>query len=111
MPSCWSENVDARPVVYAEDPIWPSTRANESSCLLLVAWDGTEQRAAWLQNFLANSFTLTGHLAYTLGSISERVESKDYSMKKVYERGSQGMAVDLQNGGDESDESDRDLGF
>lgn len=112
MSSCWSGDIDARPIVYAEDPVWTHAEGTPSSGLLLIAWDGVEQRAVWLQNFVANGFTLTGHLAYALGSICERVESKCYSMQNLHADSDQhGVTADGENRSNESDDSDHDMGF
>lgn len=109
MSSCWSGDIDERPVVYAETPVWTTAEGVPSSCLLFLAWDGIDQRQAWLRNFLANSFTWTGHIAHTLGQTCSRVESGTHEMetlfvwKSTYDGFARGVFDD--------DESDRDMGF
>jgi hypothetical protein len=111
MSSCWSGDVDERPVVYAEDPVWADTEGGLPSCLLFLAWDGPEQRVAWLRNFVANSFTWTGHIAHVLGLICSQVKSGTYEMETLYtwQETRDGFARGY--GEDEEDESDRDMGF
>lgn len=84
MSSTWSGDMDARPVVYAENPVWTEETHVPSKCLLLLAWDGIEQRAAWLRNFMAHDFNWTGHIAHALGVICSNVESATFKMEKLY---------------------------
>lgn len=111
MSSCWSEGVDERPVVYAEEPVWTLSEGVPSCCLLLVAWDGAEQREAWLRNFMANGFNWTGHLTYMLGSACDFVESTTYNMEKLHFE--QVPLYTLGGVEDRSDrrDSDSDMGF
>lgn len=112
MSSCWSGDIEARPVVYAEDPVWTEPTSVPPRCLLLLAWDGEEQRAAWLRNYVAHSFTWTGHVAHTLGLICCRVESGTYEMEKLYEsHPGYNTPPRGEDGDEEDDDSDRDMGF
>ena len=111
MSSCWSSGVDERPVVYAEEPVWTLSEGAPSRCVLLVAWDGVEQREAWFTNFMANGFNWAGHLAHMLSSVCSLVESSTYSMKKLHVE-----YVPLNTPGgvgnkDDGSESDSDMGF
>ena len=104
--------MDARPVVYAEDPAWTETGDGSSSCLLMLAWDGIDQRAAWLRRFVADSFTWTGHIAHILGLICSHVESETYKMERLYTWQPQyDTPPRRENGNDVDDDSDRDMGF
>ncbi|KAJ8115072.1 hypothetical protein OPT61_g3188 [Boeremia exigua] len=112
MSSCWSGDIDERPVVYAEDPIWTQYDGAGTSCILLLAWDGVSQRRAWLRNFMANGFVWTGHLAHVLGAVCPHVHSGTYSMVKVYTYGGAHDAPpDIEDENDAGDDSDRDMGF
>lgn len=112
MSSCWSGDIDDRPVVYAEDPVWTRSETDPSSCLLFLAWDGIEQRAAWLRNFVANSFTWTGHIAHTLGVVCSRVDSGTYKMEKLYTcHPAYDTPPSMKDGDDWGDDYDRDMGF
>ena len=94
--------------MYAETPVWTTTGDAPSSCILFLAWDGTEQRRAWLRNFMAQSYSWTGHIAYTLGAVCSSVDSGTYQMETLYT--GQETRDDLSHGKEESD-SDRDMGF
>lgn len=110
MASCWSGNVEEKPVVYGETPVWTTTGDAPSCCLLFLAWDGTEQRRAWLRNFIAESFSWTGHIAHTLGAICSCVESGTYKMRTLCTW--QETLDDLSRRDVEGeDDSDRDMGF
>ncbi|KAF9699748.1 hypothetical protein EKO04_002197 [Ascochyta lentis] len=109
MSSCWSGDTDAEPIVYSEDPVWREDTNLPLRCLLFLAWDGTEQRAAWLRNFMAHSFTWTGYIAHTLGLICCGVESRTFKMEKLY-TGQSDQATQPTTD-DRDDDSDWDMGF
>ncbi|KAH6638228.1 hypothetical protein C7974DRAFT_391113 [Boeremia exigua] len=112
MSSCWSGDIDGRPVVYAEDPVWTQSEEALPSCLLLLSWDGTAQRTAWLRSFMANGFIWTGHIAFALGTLCNRVESGTYNMDKVYSSDTKrDVPSGVEDGGDTGYDSDRDMGF
>lgn len=109
MSSCWSGDIDERPVVYAETPVWTTSEDAPSSCLLFLAWDGTEQRRAWLLNFMANSFEWTGYITHILSIVCSSVDSEIYEMEQLYTwrencESTVGCNVD-------DDDSERDMGF
>jgi hypothetical protein len=110
MSSCWSGDVDGEPVVHAATPVWTATEGAPSSCLLPLAWDGIEQRRAWLRNFIAESFDWTGHITYTLGAVCSSVNSETYKMETLYSWRETHNGISL-GGEEEDDDSDRDMGF
>lgn len=110
MSSCWSGDVDGEPVVHAATPVWTATEGAPSSCLLPLAWDGIEQRRAWLRNFIAESFDWTGHITYTLGAVCSSVNSETYKMETLYSWRETPNGISL-GGEEEDDDSDRDMGF
>ena len=111
MSSCWSGDVDTSPVVHAEDPIWIDTQGKMPQCLLFLAWEGVEQREAWLRNFMAQDFTWAGYMAYALKKICYTIHSIDYKMEKIYSGHLDPATSPNKQNQDEGDDSDRDMGF
>lgn len=110
MSSCWSGDVDEEPVVHAKTLVWTTTEDAPSSCLLFLAWAGTEQRRAWLHNFMAGSFDWTGHIAHTLGAVCSSVGSGAYKMDTLYtwQETRDSLSRAYEEG---DDDSDIDMGF
>jgi hypothetical protein len=97
-------HVDKDSVAAPKDPFW-TDRTEKSVCLFMVTWSGELEREAWLRNFVANPFELTGHLAYALRRSGSHVRSTTFDMNTIYSRSDQRDDVGEQAG------SDVDMGF
>jgi hypothetical protein len=97
-------HVDEDSVAAPKDPFW-TDEIEQSVCLLLVAWHGELEREAWLRNFVAGPFELTGHLAHALRRSGSHARSTTFDMNTIYSRPVQYDDVEEQAG------SDTDMGF
>jgi hypothetical protein len=97
-------HVDDDPVAAPKDPFW-TDETEQSVCLFMVAWNGELERKAWLRNFVAGPFELTGHLAYALRRSDSYARSTTFDMNDIYSRSVQCDDMGEQAG------SDIDMGF
>jgi len=69
-------------VVEPYGPFWIE-KSSGGTCLVLLQWDGLPQRRAYFQNFLANGYDVSGHLAHKLSLACPEVRSTMIVMHKI----------------------------